>query len=63
MKAPQPDWAALNALVENNDLGTFWATYAKYLQESGIYSNARIVLFKAALATAKELAVKNEHPL
>lgn len=58
MKIKQPDWNALNKLVEQKELAKFWSEYAQYLEETGIYSNARIVLHKAAQATAKELSEK-----
>ena len=52
-------WAHLNLLSQKDNMEEFWYTYAAYLQASNIYSNARQILFNAAVKTVKELRGDN----
>jgi len=59
-KMEQPDWVALNKLLDNGHLAAFWATYANYLHSTGIISHARIVIHRAAALTAEALRAQEE---
>ena len=60
-KMEQPDWVALNKLIDSGNLAVFWATYANYLHSTGIISNARIVIHRAAVLTAEALRKQEEN--
>jgi hypothetical protein len=61
-KIEQPDWVALNKLLDNGNIATFWATYANYLHSTGVISNARIVIHRAAVLTTEALRVQEKNP-
>ena len=55
MKMEQIDWREFLKLLEAGELGEFWEQYAAYLERSGIVSNARLVLHRAAKLSAEAL--------
>lgn len=54
-KMEQPNWAALNKLINSGNLAEFWETYANYLEQTGLISTARTTIHRAARATALTL--------
>ena len=48
-------WDHLGVLSKKDSMEEFWYTYAAYLQDRNIYSQARQILYNSAVKTVREL--------